>query len=282
MQEQPQTVLFLHIPKAAGTTLTQILDRQYSTQEILPSYKNSKPRFDKLSSLSTPEKYQIKLIRGHFPFGVHEMLPQHSTYITMLRDPIKRVISNYYFAKKTPSHRLYETINQEGMSLEEYITSEINPQLNNGQVRLISGNTDVAYGKCTNEILEKAKHNLKTYFSVVGTVENFDRTLIALREILGYKNICYTKANTNQSNKSNHIDNKLINLIKNYNILDIELYNYAIELQEEIFNHVRVDNKLVKFQRINMLYSWYEYFRTYLNSTLNVSRKALKKMQLSQ
>lgn len=269
MPKQQQTVIFLHIPKAAGTTLKHVLQRQYLKEERLDLHGVSS--LEKLDKLSDGEKRSLKLIQGHFPFGVHEMLPQPSTYITMLRDPVKRVISTYFYAKRTPSHRHYEKINQEGISLKDYIASEINPQLNNGQVRLLSGEIDVAFGDCNEQMLEKAKSNLNNYFSIVGTLEHFDKTLIAIGEVLGYDNVFYTKANV--SLKKSEVDSEVIHLIKADNQLDCELYNYAITLQEEMFNRLGVNHKLVNFNRMNTLYSLYGSFLNSVQSKLKLATK---------
>jgi hypothetical protein len=280
MQNQEQTVIFLHIPKAAGTTLRNILQRQYLEEEILNLHGVSS--LEKLEKLSDGEKRQLKLIQGHFPFGVHEMLPQPSTYITMLRNPVKRVISTYFYAKRTPFHRDYETINQERMSLKDYMISKLNPVLNNGQVRLLSGEINVTFGDCNERMLEQAKNNLNKYFSVVGTLENFDQSLLAIKEILGYKNIFYTKLNTSQSKNDKEFDSEIIDLIKYYNNLDLELYNNVTDWQKESFTRLRVNEKLASFNRINTLYSWYQSLINPLKSTLNYSRETLKNIQSSQ
>jgi hypothetical protein len=257
--------------------LTKILQRQYSKKEIFRIYGTTNiEKIEKIQELSIHERSKIKLIHGHCHFGVHKMLPQLSTYITMLRNPVKRVISHYYFAKKTPYHYLYEIIEQKKMSLEDYITSQITCELDNEQVRLISGNVHVAYGHCTEEMLEVAKNNLKKYFSVVGTLEHFDKTLIALQSELGYKNIFYVKQNVNISNSDLDINKKTIQLIESNNQLDINLYNYALELQDALFCRHLVNDKLANFQRFNNLYGFYNMYVNSLKSNIKPFFKGKK------
>ncbi len=56
------------------------------------------------------------------------------TYFTMMRNPIERVISLYYFLKTYPGY--YEK-NMKNMSFEEYI--DWDPQAKNGQIHQICG-----------------------------------------------------------------------------------------------------------------------------------------------
>lgn len=293
MMQHQKTVIFLHIPKAAGTTLTQILRRQYSEQQILcltlpnntkalPHSEKLQIKLDKLRQLSDSEKRQIKLLHGHFPFGAHELLPQSATYITMLRDPVKRVISTYFYAKRTPGHRHYEKINQEGISLKDYISSKINPQLNNGQVRMLSGKSDVDFGNCNEKMLEKAKSNLNNYFSVVGTLESFDKTVLSIKEVLGYNNVFYSKTNVSKSKNDQQIDSNLIEMIKSENELDLELYNYVLKLQEEMFSRLMIDQKLKAFKQMNNLYSLYRSLINNFKYGVKISRNTLSKIQLMQ
>ena len=117
-----------------------IIERQYEPTIILTidgaCVQESVGEFKKL-----PEalRERIIVLKGHLYFGLHEFLPRPSTYITILRDPVDRVISNYYYVLRTPSHYLHHEIRSQGMSLREYLRSEMNPQLDNAQRRLLSG-----------------------------------------------------------------------------------------------------------------------------------------------
>ena len=51
-------------------------------------------------SLSDEKKMGIRLLKGHMPFGLHKNLPVDARYISILRDPIERVTSQYYYIKK--------------------------------------------------------------------------------------------------------------------------------------------------------------------------------------
>ena len=57
------------------------------------------------------------MFKGHMTFGLHEVLPQTATYITVLRDPVDRVISAFYFMRNYKLHPLYWKLRREEMDL---------------------------------------------------------------------------------------------------------------------------------------------------------------------
>jgi hypothetical protein len=224
-------VIFLHIPKSAGSTLNEIIWRQYSSRHTFSIYESGK--FHELNQLPEVRKQEIKLINGHVEFGIHQFLPQPSTYITLLRDPIERAISHYYYVLRTPKHHLYKIVTSKEMGLEEYIKSGITKELDNGQTRLLAGpqfnsGVDVEFGHCTSELLEQAKRNLSTYFKVVGLTEEFDRTLLLLKRTFGWKDIFYLARNVSQKRPSRQeIPAAALRAIEAQHQFDLELYHAA-------------------------------------------------------
>ena len=133
-------LLFLHIPKAAGTTFHYVLSRQFSPDEILTIDGSDPESFiEEIKNLPIGDKLRVKCVKGHMPFGLHAYFPQPGTYITFLRDPVDRIISHYYYLRRSPQHYLYEVVTSKHMSLADYATSGISSELLNGQTHLISG-----------------------------------------------------------------------------------------------------------------------------------------------
>ena len=101
-KELEKSVIFLHIPKVGGSTISKIIERQYRPRNIFHVRDNSSQKriqncVDEFKVLPVAEKERIKVLMGHMGFGLHNFLPQPSVYFTLLRDPVERVISYYYF-----------------------------------------------------------------------------------------------------------------------------------------------------------------------------------------
>lgn len=234
MSQKNEICLFLHIPKAAGTTLQTILSHNFPPRKtwiIDPNRPCTTIR--NFSKLSAEEKKQIVAFRGHMAFGTHQHVDGDFTYVTLLRHPVDRMISHYYYVKQCgPAHYLFEEVRRNGYSLVDYVRSGISPELDNGQVRLLTDTENtVPIGGMTREHLEQAKQNLARHFGVVGTVDRFDEFLIMLRKRFELPSIEYDRENVTKSRPLlKDLPETDRQAILDVNQLDEELYRFAQDL----------------------------------------------------
>jgi hypothetical protein len=223
--------IFVHIPKTAGSTLRSILKKQYDSPEIC--FGNKEEMISKLNNFSEEKWEQIKCINGHILFGIHQYLSNRPyVYYTMLRDPVEHVISEYYYILREPHNMAHDKV--KNMSFEEFITSdEFKGRTSNRQTCFISGERK--------NDLSHAKENLSQYFSVVGITEMFDESVFLMGKELGWKGVSYKKKKNVTQNrpKSDEFPKHVIEIIKENNELDIELYNFGKQLLEKKIQSLR-------------------------------------------
>ncbi|MEG9296747.1 sulfotransferase family 2 domain-containing protein [Mangrovibacillus sp. Mu-81] len=210
--------IFLHIPKTGGTTLNKIFQKQFSQEELF-DHNRFNGEITKLELLTLEEKEKVKAVSGHYIFGIHRHFSLPFNYFTMLRDPVERVVSSFYFLR---DFKGYEHL--KNSSLEEFV--KFDPQAHNLQTLMVSGIHN-------SPDLPLAIQNLKTFKSV-GITERFDDSLFLLKNVYGWKDIHYTKQNiTKQRPSINEVPEHIIELIKKNNDLDFELYKVANKLLDD-------------------------------------------------
>lgn len=249
--------IHLHIPKTGGTTLRDIIQRQYRAEKILmiPKLKESE---NIIKEISASNINQLKLIQGHLKYGIHNHFHRRAKYFAIIRDPINRVLSTYYYvlSQKNNPQNLSTSNNQ--MTIYDFVQSGVNPFLINGQTQLISGKT----GDIDNPIIESeelfslAKENIENDFLFLGITEMFDETILILKNMLGWHMPYYSIANrTKKKPNYDAVNPTIISFIKEHNQLDIKLYNIT---KTSLLNRIAEENDLFqdrinKFKKINKL-----------------------------
>ena len=215
-------VIFLHIPKTAGTTLNRIIESQYSPFAIytMDPYR-IRATAERFKRLPEARRRRFRVVRGHLLYGIHEFLPQGATYITMLRDPVARALSAYYFALRRPLNPLHRKIRREQLSVKDCL--RLFPERHNLQCRFIAGIKDTAVRD--ERLLNIAKENLAKSFSVVGISERFEESLILISEKFGWQIPFYENQKVAKNRPS--IEPELADLIREHNRLDDELYEFG-------------------------------------------------------
>jgi hypothetical protein len=87
-------LVFLHLPKTGGTTLHHHFAEHFAPEEICPE------RFSSLDRFTTEELSRWRYFSGHYNFDQLRLIPGPLFVVTVLRDPVERLLSNYYFWKR--------------------------------------------------------------------------------------------------------------------------------------------------------------------------------------
>ena len=124
------TPCFLHIPKTGGSTLRDIINRQYKNNEILliPRLKDLDST---IKSIDSSQLNSIKMIQGHLTSDIQKYFDNQIHFFTLLRDPAQRVISQYYYVQSNQNNPHHKYFNNKDFTIIDYFKSGINTYLSN-------------------------------------------------------------------------------------------------------------------------------------------------------
>ena len=189
-------LLFLHVPKTAGTTLKEYVYSVYEPPDPPEAHEGGYFHYgiydyypsDELGEAPPADLHRImhrpdlRVVVGHFFYGLHALQPKPATYLTILRDPIERVVSS-------ASHNLRWSGKEERevtvQDLERYLLEAQIRDFDNGQTRRLSG-VDAEFGRCTPAMLASAKEHVREHFSAVGLTERFEESLVLFGRVLSW------------------------------------------------------------------------------------------------
>ncbi|NEP42454.1 MAG: sulfotransferase family 2 domain-containing protein [Okeania sp. SIO2H7] len=222
-------IISVHIPKTAGTAFRNVLIKVYGEDKVLADYK--KKNINEL--LTEIETKKIKAIHGHFKVEKYENHFAEAKRIIWLREPIKRLISNYWHQITRIKKRI---MGLELADLDKELSKEaLLSYASQHQIR----NLMSSYFKT---------RGLKDFW-FVGITEFLQEDLTFIKEKLGWPNVNALKINKHQYadkyrnfTKKIFLDEELMEKLRSLHLKDIELYERALKLRE---NNRKDKNKIV-------------------------------------
>jgi len=207
-------IIFLHIHKTGGTSFRSILERNFGAA-CCHTNQTRREQFCQ-ADLEFVKKFfpRLRAITGHNLVDPLQFSVADPFYATFLREPVARVISHYQDQVLRGTNRA---------TFEESLKT--NERLNNWQVKLIAGGEDLGKAK---QFLERC--------AFIGFTEKFDLSLQVFGKLspcpmnLNYKRLIV--ARNSKIQKALLADPRMLELAREYNRLDLELYAFALN---EIF-----------------------------------------------
>ena len=126
-------MFFLHIPKTAGSSFRDLLRRRFLPDSVLSLDEEKIKSIDEVLPLLN----RYPLVQGHLPYETVDYFSKRPFVFTVLRDPVERAISVFYYMKRRITllnqlgqadrleiTRVKDLLKAEPLTLLEFIQSE--------------------------------------------------------------------------------------------------------------------------------------------------------------
>lgn len=204
-------MVFLHIPKTAGTTFQFILENSLGLCHCHTGHLGRKIIRQQDLDFAKRCFVCLRSIAGENLVAPWRLSVPAPFFMTFLRDPVARVFSHYQDTVLRGANRL--TFEQ---------TLRANEEFENLHVKLLAGERN----------LDRAKRFLEQC-GFVGLTEKFDLSLHVLDQLSPCRlNLNYKRklaAPDNSIKKSLEADSRMVELTREFNQLDLELYAFALD-----------------------------------------------------
>jgi hypothetical protein len=226
---------FCHLQKTAGTTLIRRIRSDFGDRAVYPIDEDGDAiarviSVDQLLSVWAMRGGEIRVVTGHFPLCVTDLLGGGFITFTVLRHPLERTISYLrHHRRRTPADA--------ELSLEEIYDDEFrfHGLIHNHMTKMLSlVPAEMDDGALTNVEftplrLERAKERLATV-DVVGLQEHFDDFCRELSDRFGWR---LAESMQRMKRPAADLPAEFRERILEDNAYDLELYEFARQLVAE-------------------------------------------------
>lgn len=222
---KPRKILFDHLPKCGGSSLNAYLEKQYLNRKIYSiNSKNIRGSLDNFISLSVDTRNKYDLVKGHSAHKLINYVHPESIKVTVLRDPIDRTISLFFYIKRRSSHYLHSKISE--LNLDEFAESEWNVKFRNWYTAHFSG-IDVSVAEQNPEkSITRAVEVLLSRYHIIGFLDDFTSFTERLREEAKFRRPYDNEFRNVTTNRPTIADipKSTIKNIEEINQLDMDFY----------------------------------------------------------
>lgn len=222
------TLFLTHVPKTAGTSMREaVFEHRVSTSDV-----------HSFSGIRTAlrSNADFDLLTGHYPYGTHALYDvAEPRYFVMLREPVDRAISQYYFTKMGDKP-WYSHPDLADVKEHDLVSFYRKPAHQNLQTRYVAGLVWEWIGRLISlnglfkePVLRRARRHLQEKYESYGLKERFEESAHIFAKQLGTtpKFPEKRRKKTRDRPGKTDLDDGVLRELRKLNSLDLALYEFA-------------------------------------------------------
>jgi len=222
----PRKLLFEHVPKCGGSSVVYFLRSQYPTGRTYLIGADQAADISRFLSLPEKKRFAYDLVVGHGSHRLRNHVHPDTLKATILRDPVDRVVSHYFYVLRSPEHYLHEAVAGAGLSLEEYVSSGMSTELHNHYVTSFLGISEAEARRDVDASVNRAYELIRRDYAVVGALDQLEATVNRIGKLLGFLD-SFNTGNRNVTSgrpEVEEVSQEALVTIRRINSMDIALY----------------------------------------------------------
>lgn len=179
--------LFDHLPKCAGSSLNQYLQKQYLRRKTYSiDAQNMDGSIARFMAMSESKRHSYDLIKGHRAHELLDYAHPDCLKITVFRDPVDRIVSHYYYVKQQERHPLHDFAITADMTLAHYVKEGDSEELRNWYTSHFTGLNEGDIGCAPKKSQDEAFDIVTTKYDIIGFLDDFQSFVKELKIAAGY------------------------------------------------------------------------------------------------
>ncbi|UVC06996.1 sulfotransferase family 2 domain-containing protein [Rhizobium sp. TH2] len=232
-------LFFSHIPKTAGGSVSRSIRSLFAGEKII-DFESSAPLF----RVSDGELASASMLTGHAGPNLAHRLSEDTITMTVLRDPVKRVLSTYNFFV---ANEVLEP------GLTDFIVNKFNLwAIDNLMTWMLvhdhtaAGRRDEPWRDWTEDMLLEEAFAVLQKINIIGVADDLGEVLGRLEAVYERKPLPLERVNQ----VDRHIEaptEEELEMIRSYNRLDQLVYEEALRVKDDVWERTRESVTALQF-----------------------------------
>ena len=229
-----EKLLFDHVPKTAGTSVSSALSRMFGESGTLPEFFNMHSHVINTAGAK-------RLLAGHLWFGHSEGLAEGWYYCTLIRDPIDRFLSQYWFYRQLGRQHALDSNNAPHADVQVQAATECDIEqyiaLDNPAIKLSYTNVQASHfarrlcaypDVLSRKALTTAAITALEDYDLVGVFENVQGFIDAIAHETGFDPVKIPRLNiTFDRMARDEVPANVLEKLQEANQVDLDLHAWA-------------------------------------------------------